>query len=150
MNELQYEFAGIKGFEILQTLNKRIEKLLDKDHQIGHSYFMKKDGNDMEERLVSCFYKNIIPLLQEYFFGDFGKIGLVLGQGFVQKKEWNKSSDSFAEFDYQSSSEFEDREVFEIIDYRIPEIKHTILIKGKEVQMDFQKAIKLLMQQYIE
>ena len=29
----------------------------------------------------------ILPLLQEYFYGDFGKIGMVLGNGFVEKEE---------------------------------------------------------------
>ena len=66
---------------LLNTLNKRIEKLLDKDHQIGHSYFMSvlsfKD-------LKSTFQNKIIPLLQEYFFGDYGKIGLVLGKDFFE------------------------------------------------------------------
>ena len=140
LDELEYEFAGVKGFEILQTLNKRIEKLLDKDHQIGHSYFMMKNGDDVEEKLLTSFYKNIIPLLQEYFFGDFGKIGLVLGQGFVQKKEWNKDSDSFAEFDYESASEFDDRPVYEIIDHR----------DNDQADDSFVNAIKTLMNKKIE
>jgi 5-methylcytosine-specific restriction protein B len=139
LDELQYEFAGVKGFEILQTLNKRIEKLLDKDHQIGHSYFMKKNGIDVKEMLLTSFYKNIIPLLQEYFFGDFGKIGLVLGQGFVQKKEWSKNSDSFAEFDYESASEFDDRPVYEIIDHR----------DNDQADDSFVNAIKTLMNKKI-
>ena len=49
---------------LLSTINKRIGKLLDKDHQIGHSYFMCI--SDIEElRLV--FQNKIIPLLQEIF-----------------------------------------------------------------------------------
>ncbi|KAF0237860.1 MAG: ATPase [Prolixibacteraceae bacterium] len=148
--ELNYEFAGFKGFEILQTLNKRIEKLLDKDHQIGHSYFMPGKDEKSEEKLLTSFYKNIIPLLQEYFFGDFGKIGLVLGKGFVKINDWDKNSDSFADFDYQSASEFDDREVFKIIDYRQKNVDYSIQAKDKLVKMDFQKAIKLLMNQPIE
>ena len=150
LKELKYEFVGIKGFEILRTLNKRIEKLLDKDHQIGHSYFMMKDSANLEEKLLTSIYKNIIPLLQEYFFGDFGKIGLVLGKGFIKMKEWDKNLDSFADFDYESSSEFADREVFGIIDYRKSQTSYILKIKDKEVQMDFQKAIKLLMKLDIE
>ena len=148
--ELQYEFVGIKGAEILQTLNRRIEKLLDKDHQLGHSFFMLKESSEVEEKLINTLYENIIPLLQEYFFGDFGKIGLVLGKGFVKMKIWDKKSDSFADFDYQSSSEFDDREVFGIIDYRTAITDYKIKIKDKEVSMDFQKAIKLLMKLDIE
>jgi hypothetical protein len=148
--ELQYEFEGIKIGDILRTLNRRIEKLLDKDHRIGHSYFMIKNGEDVKEKLLNSFYKNIIPLLQEYFFGDFGKIGLVLGQGFVKMNEWDKDSDSFADFDYQSSSEFSEREIFQIIDYRKPGIQYSIKTKEKVVSMDFQKAIKLLMKKDLE
>lgn len=118
LKELKYEISGFKGSEILLTINKRIEKLLDKDHLIGHSYFMIRDGENPEEWLINSFYKNIIPLLQEYFFGDYGKIGLVLGRGFVQMKEWNKDSDGFADFDYDNYNEFEERPVYEIIDYR--------------------------------
>ncbi len=124
LSEIKYEIAGYKGSEILKTLNKRIEKLLDKDHQIGHSYFMKKAGENVEEKLINSFYKNIIPLLQEYFFGDFGKIGLVLGKGFVEKIEWNVNTESFAEFDHESANEFDDRPIYNIIDYRkLPEVE---------------------------
>jgi len=139
LDELQYEFAGVKGFEILQNLNKRIEKLLDKDHQIGHSYFMKKNGIDVKDMLLTSFYENIIPLLQEYFFGDFGKIGLVLGKGFVQKKGWNNESDSFAEFDYESASEFDDRPVYEIIYHR----------DNNQDNDSIENAIKILMNRKI-
>ena len=138
--ELQYEYAGVKAFEILQTINKRIEKLLDKDHLIGHSYFILKDGEKPNEKLKNSFYKSILPLLQEYFFGDFGKIGLVLGQGFVNIKNWDDKVDSFAEFDHESSGDFESKDVYEIIDYREP-----TTFEVNKVKMDFEKAIKRLM-----
>jgi hypothetical protein len=57
--------------DLMIKINLRIEKLLDKDHLIGHSYFMKVKDLDT---LQDAFYRNIIPLLQEYFYGDFGKI----------------------------------------------------------------------------
>jgi 5-methylcytosine-specific restriction protein B len=74
-----YDEYQIDLVELLQTINKRIEKLLDKDHQIGHSFFMSvlTIGG-----LKHVFQYKIIPLLQEYFFGDYGKIGLVLGKDF--------------------------------------------------------------------
>jgi hypothetical protein len=140
LKELQYEYAGVKAFEILQTINNRIEKLLDKDHLIGHSYFILKDGEKPNEKLKNSFYKSILPLLQEYFFGDFGKIGLVLGQGFVNLKNWNDKVDSFAEFDHESSGDFESKDVYEIIDYREP-----TNYEVNKVKMDFEKAIKRLM-----
>jgi hypothetical protein len=140
LSELEYSYATVKGAEILQTINKRIEKLLDKDHLIGHSYFILKDGENANDKLMNSFYKNIIPLLQEYFFGDFGKIGLVLGQGFVNLKNWDDKIDSFAEFDHESSGDFESKDVYEIIDYRKP-----TNYEVNKVKMDFEKAIKRLM-----
>jgi len=79
--ELNREMAGIKLSTLLKTINQRIEKLLDRDHQIGHSYFLKIN-NDVG--LQQVFKDKIIPLLQEYFYGDYEKLGLVLGVGFVK------------------------------------------------------------------
>lgn len=72
---------------VLQTINKRIEKLIDKDHLIGHSYFL---GIRTIEDLKITFRDKVIPLLEEYFFSDYGKIGLVLGDAFVVKLEDNE------------------------------------------------------------
>ncbi|MDD3878133.1 MAG: AAA family ATPase [Bacteroidales bacterium] len=76
------EIKGIYLEGLLTRLNERIEMLLDKDHLIGHSYFMNIDS---PHGLKMVFKNNIIPLLQEYFYGDYGKIGLVLGEGFFEK-----------------------------------------------------------------
>lgn len=97
---------------LLNTINKRIEKLLDKDHQIGHSYFMLV--SNLEE-LKYTFQNKIIPLLQEYFFGDFGKIGLVLGKGFFKPEETSKES-IFAEFGDYDGSEFSERIIYKLED----------------------------------
>lgn len=69
---------------LLETINQRIEVLIDKDHQIGHSYFI---GIQNLGDLKLVFKDKIIPLLEEYFYGDFGKIGLVLGGGFIYQEE---------------------------------------------------------------
>jgi len=67
--------------KLLKTINQRIELLTDKDHQIGHSYFI---GIQNIVDLQRTFKDKIIPLLEEYFYGDFGKIGLVLGGEFIK------------------------------------------------------------------
>ena len=96
---------------MLETINKRIKKLLDNDHQIGHSYFMQV-ASIID--LQAAFQNKIIPLLKEYFFGDYGKIGLVLGQGFIEAEE--NSADIFAEFQNDSidSSELAEHVVYKI------------------------------------
>jgi 5-methylcytosine-specific restriction protein B len=100
---------------LLNTINKRIEKLLDKDHQIGHSYFMSV--SKLSE-LKEAFQNKIIPLLQEYFFGDYGKIGLVVGKGFFETVE-TVQENLFAEFNDYDSSEFAERTIYKIRDIAI-------------------------------
>ena len=72
---------NINLVELLEIINFRIEILLDRDHQIGHSYFLTiENWFDLRE----VFHNKIIPLLKEYFYGDYGKIGLVLGKDFIE------------------------------------------------------------------
>jgi 5-methylcytosine-specific restriction endonuclease McrBC GTP-binding regulatory subunit McrB len=79
-----FTYTGINLENLLGTINKRIEILLDRDHMIGHSYFM---GVNSFKDLRSVFKNNIIPLLQEYFYGDYEKIGMILGIGFFEELE---------------------------------------------------------------
>jgi len=78
------EYQDIDLKQLLETINQRIEVLVDKDHQIGHSYFI---GIQNLDDLKLVFKDKIIPLLEEYFYGDFGKIGLVLGGSFIYQEE---------------------------------------------------------------
>jgi 5-methylcytosine-specific restriction protein B len=67
---------------LLTMLNKRIEALYDRDHTLGHAYFMRIEGLEIANRfeeLKQVFRNRILPLLQEYFFEDWQKIRLVLG-----------------------------------------------------------------------
>ncbi len=80
---------GIDLAELLKTINNRIEGLLDKDHVIGHSYFLRVSKD--EKTLYDVFFDEIIPLLQEYFYGNFGRIALVIGRGFVTSKPITQS-----------------------------------------------------------
>jgi 5-methylcytosine-specific restriction protein B len=59
-------------------MNARIEALLDRDHRLGHAYFMKLTASDDIAPLRQVFTTQIIPLLQEYFFEDWQRLRLVL------------------------------------------------------------------------
>ncbi|MCY4314148.1 MAG: hypothetical protein OXD44_10770, partial [Gammaproteobacteria bacterium] len=81
------EIEGINLSELLKTINERITVLLDREHQIGHTYLMNIKTID---NLAETFQNKIFPLLQEYFFNDWNKIHSVLGKNsFVVKKEVN-------------------------------------------------------------
>ena len=70
---------GLNIGKMLQTINKRIEFLYDREHTIGHAFFMGLKAEPTIEKLASIFSKSVIPLLQEYFYEDYQKIQLVLG-----------------------------------------------------------------------
>lgn len=84
--EIEIDFTTM-----LKTINDRIEYLYDRDHTIGHAYFLPlKGGADISE-LASIFKNKILPLLQEYFYDDWEKIRLVLGDN---QKEKNNETNS--------------------------------------------------------
>jgi hypothetical protein len=97
----------------LITINARIEKLLDKDHCIGHSYFMGiAQTNDPLGELRNIFATRILPLLEEYFYGDTAKIGMVLGERFVKRKD---KTIEWAAGDW-GVEDFEERRVYALQD----------------------------------
>lgn len=72
---LDREIAGVHLGRLLSGLNARIAHLYDRDHTVGHAYFVEiKSYAD----LCRLFRNKIIPLLREYFYGDTDKIRLVL------------------------------------------------------------------------
>lgn len=102
------EVEGVDLSKLLKTINQRIEVLIDKDHQIGHSYFI---GIEDIDGLIRTFKDKIIPLLEEYFHGDFGKIGLVLGEAFIESVE-NKTTFP-KNFEYEKDF-LEDKKIYHI------------------------------------
>lgn len=75
---------GVNLQKLLSVMNDRIEFLLDREHTIGHSFFINVTSI---EGLKEIFAKKIIPLLQEYFYEDYAKIDAVLnGNGMVKPK----------------------------------------------------------------
>lgn len=70
---------GVNISEMLSKMNKRIEVLFDREHTIGHAYFIKLTNSSSIDELAEIFENKIIPLLQEYFYEDYERIRLVLG-----------------------------------------------------------------------
>ena len=106
--------TNINLISLLETINKRIELLVDKDHQIGHSYFISV--NTLPD-LRYTFKNKIIPLLEEYFYGDFGKIGLVLGDRFVSASAAHENKKILANFKGYDDVDFlTDKKIYEFSD----------------------------------
>lgn len=96
---------------LLESMNNRIEFLLDREHTIGHSYFM---GVESIEDLCKVFKNKIIPLLQEYFYDDYAKIIAVLNDnGMIKEKNKSQFSDLF---DGKFSELDSEKVVYEIIE----------------------------------
>lgn len=70
--------AGINIGELLTVMNQRIEVLLDRDHCLGHAYFMPLRADPTLDKLALIFSNQVLPLLQEYFFEDWQRIQWVL------------------------------------------------------------------------
>ena len=75
---------------LLKTLNDRIEVLYDREHMLGHSYFLPvvqaKENSEQAFKILKNIMRNrVLPLLEEYFYNDWQKIRMVLGDN--QKEE---------------------------------------------------------------
>ena len=113
--------------KLLRVINERIIGLLDKDHCIGHSYFMNIENL---QDLKQVFFNKIIPLLQEYFYGRYEKIGLILSSKFLNPIEYKESKYSKLDFPYEE------------------DLEHTVyLIKSENEVPDeeFKEALKEIM-----
>ena len=119
----QNKFTDYARVAIMEKINNRIELLLDRNHTLGHAYFIKPD-------FKNSFENEIIPLLQEYFFNDYGKIGLVLGKGFVQEKSISAIKDKSVFADFETKNEVDIIKSYELIPF------HTV---------DFEAAIQILL-----
>ncbi len=81
---------GVEVAQMLSTVNDRIELLYDREHAIGHAFFLSLRDDPSIAALAHIFGTKILPLLQEYFFEDWERIRLVLGD--------NQKSDPLDQF----------------------------------------------------
>lgn len=91
LRELGADYVKTDGQDLdvakmLETINRRIEYLYDREHTIGHAFFTALSNNNTIECLAGIFKNKVIPLLQEYFFEDYEKIQLVLGDNDKSKE----------------------------------------------------------------
>ena len=86
---------GVDISQLFTTINKRIEALYDRDHQIGHTYFLGLRADPSLSKLADIFRHAVLPLLQEYFYDDWEKLNVVLnGNGFVTSNDPPKMLDA--------------------------------------------------------
>ena len=117
---------------LLEKMNARIEFLLDREHTIGHSFFI--NVNSLSE-LQQVFKNKIIPLLQEYFYDDYAKIDAVLnGNGMIKLK---KDSTLEKLFDTNFKSDLDsEKVVYQIINSNKWNEKNFLRIYDSSVQID--------------
>lgn len=75
---LERSVDGVHLGQLLSVINQRLEYLIDRDHRIGHAYLIEVHSL---AQLRAVFERKIVPLLQEYFFDDWGRVAAVLGDG---------------------------------------------------------------------
>ncbi len=126
---LNKDCEGVDLQKLLESINHRIEFLLDREHTIGHSFFMKiKFINELKE----VFAKKIIPLLQEYFYEDYAKIDAVLnGNGMIESK-------SMQDLGISLNDEFvdNDKKIYKITDSSKWNEKHFQKIYDNTIKLD--------------
>lgn len=95
---------------ILQKINARIRGLLDKDHQIGHSYFIEAETDiNIFNALKDC----VIPLLEEYFYSDAQKIRQILNETSESENNFYvKDSDAMSELDNMQNDYDNEKELY--------------------------------------
>ena len=112
---VEVEDVSIK--DIFIKMNKRITVLFDREHTLGHAYFLPLKDAPTIETLANIFENSIIPLLQEYFYEDYEKIRLVLGDN--QKDTEDKQFITIEENDYNDLFGDTDYEFDEMRTYKI-------------------------------
>jgi 5-methylcytosine-specific restriction protein B len=119
---------GINIEKMLTVMNKRITILYDREHTLGHAFFMPLKKSSTLEKLAEIFENKIIPLLHEYFYADWRKVRVVLGDD-----RRNKKVQFFSEKSEIENDLFEDETVAEnaiFFELNLPAFKNADAYKG--------------------
>ena len=137
LKDIFVEDGGVKVNigAMLKTINERIEYLYDREHTIGHAVFLELKENNNIDKLENIFKKSVIPLLQEYFYEDYDKIRLILG---------DNAKDEDEQFIFAES--IKPKDVFEgdTGDIDIPEKKYIIKYENFRNIMAYKNISKKL------
>lgn len=124
LDGIYVEDVSIK--DIFIKMNKRITVLFDREHTLGHAYFLPLKDAPTIETLANIFENSIIPLLQEYFYEDYEKIRMVLGDNQKDSKdkqfitiEENDYNDLFGDTDY----DFDEMSTYKINSFALTNIE---------------------------
>ncbi|PAF54484.1 hypothetical protein BKH42_00820 [Helicobacter sp. 13S00482-2] len=101
--------------EMLEAMNERIEFLYDREHTIGHAFFM--DIETLTD-LKKVFQNKIIPLLQEYFYEDYAKINAVLNGNEMIEKKKIEPRNIFLNTEIIKNLDLEDKESYKIASFK--------------------------------
>lgn len=123
---------------MLDVINERIAFLYDREHTIGHAFFMGLVTDPSVEKLASVFETSVIPLLQEYFYEDYYKIQLVLGD--------NEKSEQDEDLKFIKDTKIVAENIFagNIEDIDLPEKKYEINPKAFYNIQSYKKIAKEL------
>ena len=122
--QLEKNVEGIKLRKVLQAINERLEYLIDRDHLVGHAWFMgaktKADVNDVMRHKV-------IPLIADYFYDNWRKVQAVLGgyDDFVQSRKLERPPG------LEEEDAYEDRYSWTVTKEAFPPEAYNRLINGK-------------------
>ena len=101
--------------EYFAVMNERISALLDRDHQIGHSYFIKNTHqNDGIDELKDIWFDSILPLLNEYFYSDWEKLQALLGPAKVDNTSFIKKIEKIT---FANNYTCEDDENYDFVNF---------------------------------
>lgn len=115
-----YSILDERSASILKSINAKIRCYLGKDSQIGHSYFI--DMKTDLDRFLAMRDK-VIPLLEEYFYGEIEKIRKILGE-----TEKNNSAYFYVEdkdattFHKDFDEEYEEGKIFYEINPKLADV----------------------------